>query len=326
MTAPVQAPFEIDTLPESLCELLPQPYAYYRPLVSESALSRLRLHRARGIIESESACTAILRDAWGIEGFACWRWLAWDTEQFGFPAARLDLLVAGGDYHESRGRKAVLIDLVEAQCSEGGVRHLTARVDAGDFASIHALEHAGFEMIDGIQTFSLDLSSAGNLPRAAAGVEVRPFRAADLEQVLAIARSAYIYDRFHADAALPREAADRVNQAWLENSCLGKAADTVLVGVSGDKVLGYVTCKLDAQALAEMGVSFGTIVMVATAPEAQGRGVARAATYAALDWFRSRDVRIVEVGTQLRNIPAGRLYESCGFRLVGASLTLRRVL
>ena len=326
MTAPVQAPFEIDTLPESLRELLPQPYAYYRPLVSEAALSKLRLHRARATIESDAACTAILRDAWGIEGFACWRWLAWDTEQFGFPAARLELLVAGGDYHESRGRKAVLIDLVDAQCSEGGVRHLTARVDAGDFASIHALEHAGFELIDGIQTFSLDLSKEPRRPPCGADVEVRPFRGSDLEQVLAIALSAYVYDRFHADAALSGEAADRVNQTWIENSCLGKAADTVLVGFSGDKVVGYVTCKIDAEAAAELGVSFGTIVMVATAPEAQGHGVARAATYAALDWFQSRDVRIVEVGTQLRNIPAGRLYETCGFRLVGASLTFRRVL
>lgn len=33
---------------------------------------------------------------------------------------------------------------------------------------------------------------------------------------------------------------------------------------------------------------------------------------------------IVEVGTQLRNIPASRLYEDCGFRLVASNLSLRK--
>jgi ribosomal protein S18 acetylase RimI-like enzyme len=52
--------------------------------------------------------------------------------------------------------------------------------------------------------------------------------------------------------------------------------------------------------------------------------VAKALTYSALDWFRDQGVDIVEVGTQLRNIAASRLYESCGFRLVASSLSLRR--
>jgi ribosomal protein S18 acetylase RimI-like enzyme len=49
-----------------------------------------------------------------------------------------------------------------------------------------------------------------------------------------------------------------------------------------------------------------------------------AITRGALDWFRDQGVDIVEVGTQLSNIPASRLYESCGFRLVASSLSLRK--
>ncbi len=326
MNAPVQAPFDIETLPAPLRELLPQPYAYYRSLLSEAALATLRDKRARAIVENDNACTAVLRDERAIEGFACWSWLKWDSKQFGFPAARVDLLIGDGDYHESRRRKAVLIDLVETQCAEAGVHHLTARVPAGDFASIHALEQARFEMIDGIQTFSLDTHSRDAAHAPASDLELRLFREEDTGQVLDIARSAYIFDRFHADAALAREAADRVNEEWVANSCRGVGADAVVVACSRRRILGYVTCKVDHEAAQVLGTSFGSIVMVATAPEAQGRGVATAATYAALDWFRSQDVRIVEVGTQLRNVPAGRLYEACGFRLVGVNLTFRRLL
>ena len=63
---------------------------------------------------------------------------------------------------------------------------------------------------------------------------------------------------------------------------------------------------------------------MATALDARGRGIAKATTYGALDWFREQGVDIVEVGTQLRNIPASRLYEACGFRLVASSLSLRK--
>jgi ribosomal protein S18 acetylase RimI-like enzyme len=70
----------------------------------------------------------------------------------------------------------------------------------------------------------------------------------------------------------------------------------------------------------------GTIVLVATAAEARGRGVARQATGAALASMRRHAVDVAQVGTQLANIPAARLYESCGFRLAGVDLTFRKLL
>ena len=89
---------------------------------------------------------------------------------------------------------------------------------------------------------------------------------------------------------------------------------------------GFVTCRLDREAAPVLGGALGTIVLVATAAGARGRGVARHATLGALDWFRDQGAVMVEVGTQMRNIPAGRLYETCGFRLIGVSITLRRLL
>jgi hypothetical protein len=44
----------------------------------------------------------------------------------------------------------------------------------------------------------------------------------------------------------------------MRNSCRGLAADAVFVAVSGDRVLGYVPCKIDRDTLA------GVIVLGAT--------------------------------------------------------------
>jgi RimJ/RimL family protein N-acetyltransferase len=253
-------------------------------------------------------------------GAAAWRALDWDTEQFGIPAARLDLLETSGSYTDARAHNRELLRAVLAECREGGIRHLSARVDTGDLATIPALEEAGFELIDGIQTFLLRIK--GNPMPAPSGT--RLFEPGDLPEILEIGRTAFFFDRFHADPALPAVVADRVNETWTRNCCLGSAADAVVVAEEEGRVASYVTCQADSQA--DRQARNGIIVLVATAVWARGRGAARRASAAALHWFAERGIETVEVGTQLRNIPAARLYESLGFRLTRTSLTFRKVL
>jgi hypothetical protein len=177
-------------------------------------------------------------------GAAAWRALDWDTEQFGIPAARLDLLETSGSYTDARAHNRELLRAVLAECREGGIRHLSARVDTGDLATIPALEEAGFELIDGIQTFLLRIK--GNPMPAPAGT--RLFEPGDLPEILEIGRTAFFFDRFHADPALPAVVADRVNETWTRNCCLGSAADAVVVAEEEGRVASYVTCQADSQA------------------------------------------------------------------------------
>lgn len=249
-----------------------------------------------------------------LTGVAEWRVLEWDTAQFGILAARIERLEASGSYAQSRAEKSRLLALVINQCRNFGVQHLSARVDGGEFTTIHALENANFEFIDGIQTFLLRLKSAHN----AMPPGTRLFESKDLPEILEISRTAFIFDRFHADPLLSREIADQVNESWTRNCCLGTAADTVVVADVGSRVASYVACRLDRQAL------MGVIVLVATAEWARARGAAHRASLAALHWFSTQGITSVEVGTQLRNIPAARLYEGLGFRLTRTSLTFRR--
>lgn len=212
--------------------------------------------------------------------------------------------------------KSDLLASVLHQCREAGIHHLSARVDTGDFTTIHALEKAGFELIDGIQTFLQPLN--GNLGPALPGT--RMFEPRDLPEILEIGRTAFIFDRFHADPALSPVIADRVNECWTRNCCLGTAADAVVVAETNGRIASYVTCQVARQA------KRGSIILVATAEWARGKGAARRASSAALHWFASHGIETVEVGTQLRNIPAARLYESLGFRLTRTSLTFRKIL
>ena len=136
---------------------LPQPYRFYRELVPERALRTLALARVRRLIERVGPAVVAFRRDQGILGAGGWCTLPLDSEQFGFGAGRVEFLVADGDYHESRKIKTWLLEKILGGCSTHGVRHLTARAQAGDLTTIHSLEKAGFEMIDAIQTFTLRL-------------------------------------------------------------------------------------------------------------------------------------------------------------------------
>jgi RimJ/RimL family protein N-acetyltransferase len=294
----------------------------WRGAGSKEALERLVLERSRQLLQNERTSKIVVRHYGAVAGVACLTPLDWDTEQFGFPAARLDLACVDGYREQSIADQTELLDRILEDCRRQSIGHLTARVDAGELTTIHALEHAGFELIDGIQTFSLRLPAPAEELEPAC--EIRLYRETDLEQILEIARSSYVFDRFHADSALSSAKADRINETWVHNCCLGRMADAVIVAAKGEVVLAYATCKIDEAATRVLGVGCGVIGMVATIASARKLGVAAAANRGSLDWFQSQGVEVVEVGTQLRNVPAGRLYERCGFRLTAVSLTFRK--
>ena len=259
-------------------------------------------------------------------GAIAWKTLPWDSEFFGFPAARIDVLTASGGYTEARDATTKLIQRAVEDAVAANVRHIVARIDASSLAHSHALSENGFELIDGIQTFALSVgqaSACGRLPPVSSP-DTRLATPDDAGQIAAIAFSSFVYDRFHNDVSIGTDAANRLHEAWARNSVSGEAADAVLIAESSGAIDAFVTVKIDSDSAGQLGTRFATIPLVATTHQARGKGAARRATTAVLAWCVSQDVDIVEVGTQISNIPAARLYQSAGFRTTAFSLTYRK--
>lgn len=264
---------------------------------------------------------------------AAWKHLPWDSAHFGFSAARLEFAAAEDDGSHSRlDRLNACLALLLDDCRQEAMRHLTARADTGDLALIHSLEHHGFQLLDGIQTFALRFDGSTAAPNAnvtatwEAGCRIGLFEPWQLDGVVDLAGQAYRFDRFHADSALTRETANQLHRDWLRNSCLGKAADAVFVASRSSEVLSYVTVSFDKELERCSGRKLAVIVLVATSESARGQGLAKRTTRQTLDWLQAQGAHAVTVGTQLRNVAAGRLYESAGFRLAATSLTFRKLL
>lgn len=275
--------------------------------------------------ELRGAATYLAHEGLEIRGLLQWEELGWDSEILGFPVARISNWIGAGEESCQAAAREKLLQAALEDAHRQNIRYLLARVPAGDHAGISALERDGFTMVDALLTFGGEV--AGLLSAASVeqnGLPCRPFEPSDLPELEEIARLSFASDRFHADPAIGKKKADEVHRRWIVDSCAGPA-EGVLVACT-DSPLGFTTLRRDPLSQETLGVQIGIIVLVATAAPFRGIGVGRRLTQAALRWFLAHGCHWVEVGTQLANTSASRLYEATGLKLVRSSITFRRLL
>jgi len=265
--------------------------------------------------------------------------LNWDTEQFGTPAGRLDYLIVAPDGDSppamdprdtSANRRLFQVAqaaarAMTAEADARGIRHLSARVDSRELPVLQALESAGFQLVDAILRFSLDVSAWSGAPPLPAGVRLRDAVESDIEPLARLAHDGFLYDRFHNDPLLDDGVADRVHAAWLTNAVRGKAGDGVLVAEVDGRPAGFFILALDRLAGELLGTTIGTLVLITIDGTLRRRGVALALSLGSVDWLKERGATRFEVGTQLANVPAANVYLKAGFQLVQTSVSLRRM-
>ena len=291
----------------------------------ERKLEALIAYRIKNDLNAEGSNFWLAKDHGRLVGLGSLLPSSWDSSQLGIPVTRLGHLLALGNFARQVDIKTRLLDEIIAQGRRLGVRMLTARLSAADLPGVHVLEEAGFLTMDNLLTFAI-LTSRLEPPAKSQEFLVRHAKDYDLEAAAEIAEESFSYDRFHSDPAISDRLASKLHVDWLANSIAGKVADAVLVAQDRDGIMGFVTCKMQHDTGVYLGRLIGSIVLVATASRARRKGVASVLTMAAVNWFRVNGADIVVVGTQLRNLPACRLYQNCGFKIVDASVSLRMLL
>jgi dTDP-4-amino-4,6-dideoxy-D-galactose acyltransferase len=241
--------------------------------------------------------------------------LAWDSEVLQRRVARIATWVRAEE------NASTLLSEAIQEARVRGVQYLWTRVPGGDFVAIRQLVAEGFEPIDGLITFS----AAVRQPNAEADhISCRFYRSGDCALLEEIAARSFRLGRFFEDPALPAEFGRAAYRRWVRDSC-GGYSDAVLVA-DADGPVGFTTVKIDKIAAATLGTKIAVIGLVATSTEHQRRGIGKSLVAATLRWCTSAGCAWVQVGTQIGNVAAARLYESAGFRMTDSSITLRKLL
>ncbi len=223
--------------------------------------------------------------------------LEFESGIFGAPVGR----VVSGD--------EALFEMSQDWTSQG-VWLVSARVDKGDIEADEDLIKANFLPIETLVTLERALPKSEVMPSG-----VRVAIDGDIEESLLIARTAFKYDRFHADARVPNEAADRLKEKWVANGFSGRS-DTVLVVEIGGSVVGFSTCMVNGDA--------AIIDLIAISPNHQGRGVGKSLVQGVIATYAGRS-RVIRVGTQDANMHSLKLYHSCEFVQVTSQVSYQWV-
>jgi ribosomal protein S18 acetylase RimI-like enzyme len=169
------------------------------------------------------------------------------------------------------------------------------------------LESAGFRRIERLLTYRRALERLPTSPL------VRLARREDADSCAELARSSFVFDRYHTDPRIDSSAADTLKGAWAANGINGRA-DVAFVAEEHSRIRGFILCLRTA--------GDAIVDLIAVSPEARGKGIGRELTAAAIAHYAQRgDVRNISASTQATNGPSMRLYQSLGFLLVREAFT-----
>ena len=192
-----------------------------------------------------------------------------------------------------------------------GVAFADAKVPTEKMAAVAALQSVGFRLIDTNLQFDMrreDISAKDNADIAFA-------TPADAGAIGDIAEHAFVYDRFHCDPEIPDAVAGALKRAWVQNFFAGERGDWMVIARRHGAVAGFLQLLKRANG--------GLVIdLIAVDVPHRGTGLARAMIGFAVQACEGADPLVV--GTQVRNIPSVRLYESIGFRLITAQYVFHR--
>lgn len=225
--------------------------------------------------------------------------LAWDSEFWGVRAART---------HASTYAQLLT---AEQAYAEQGIEWASLLVPVKELDLINAAVGLGYCVTDIRYTMVMSLGPRQSFDPATVGTSE------DAEELANLAADSLRESRFFADEHLDDNRCATFYRTWVHNSFSGQMADAVLVARSNQGADGFITVKRHAEGRT-------LLPLVAVRPDRQGKGVGRQLLAATLDWTKAHGASSVEVVTQLTNVPAIRLYSSCGFRLQNSAVWLHR--
>lgn len=178
-----------------------------------------------------------------------------------------------------------------------------AKVSCSDIRYISFLEKQGFHLIDTHILFEKPYSLKYERKEA---IEVKVVTADQEDAVVDLARRVFIYSRFHLDPAFPSELANQVKAAWIRNFFKGQRGSALMVAHHHHRVVGFLLVIQKSHHL--------VIDLIGVDQEFQRQGIARDLIAFAEDHCAYS--QMIQVGTQVSNLPSIRFYEQLGFKMI----------
>ncbi len=196
---------------------------------------------------------------------------------------------------------------------QGARRFYFTRIPTELPGLVQALAPLGFSVVDVSITFERAPEKLSET--FPPDIKIAAYEQEYQEPTLQIAHDSFIYSRFHLDPHIPKNLADKVKRAWIENYILGVRGETLWIALWKGQIAAFLAI------IADPHQNCKVIDLVGVGRAFQGQGIGRALVRFFIDHYQGR-ASLLRVGTQVANIPSVRLYESNGFRLAQSKFVL----
>jgi len=199
------------------------------------------------------------------------------------------------------------------------------RTGLHDFRLVHLIEKHGFRLMD---VMNIYLSRNSPEPAVSAS-ETNQYRFSstshllphDIEQAAEISGNSFINSRLYQDPRIAKAVADRFYRELLLTFIV---ADDSNVGIAYDEdnyVAGFFIGRTDF--FPESGKRIGYLWLIAVSPQHYGKGLGKKLLSIFLSEMHSF-CDFVEIGTQVTNRAANRLYQAAGLHVAANLATFHR--
>lgn len=211
-------------------------------------------------------------------------------------------------------------EAIAAAAHAKGVQMLTVRVDVSDLPRVHALEAAGYQLMDTLVYYRRELTELPPTRQLANEVTLRQATPKDAASVAKLVREAFAgyVGHYHADPRLADTAADAAYVEWAETSTARVSLETpVLLAEIAETAAGFLTLRRNSPDEME-------IVLNAVDPANQGQGLYTALVAAALPLSRETGAERIITSTQINNYAVQRVWSRLGFFHCRSCYTLHK--
>lgn len=259
------------------------PAAVRRYLVGE--LSQLLDLERSGVLAGQDDSGAIC-----LLGY---RPIEWESAIYGTDMGRVPWILTAGDYSSTRSIAAELLVAVEETCRDHGLQHLSTLVRPSSTGFVHALEAAGWRLVDSSVEFAWEHSATTDAEMDPS-VRIRAALPGDREALVGLARSEYtstIQTRWSADPWLSKERTGDLYARWFELACEGEFGDIVAVAEVDGEPVGFNTLKLEHALSEAVGVGFAAHGIAAVRAPFRGLGTQSGLLHFLTEWLGERGGR-----------------------------------
>ncbi|MDD5186779.1 MAG: GNAT family N-acetyltransferase [Methanoregula sp.] len=190
-----------------------------------------------------------------------------------------------------------------------------AKVPVGRLDLVHALNDAGFKVVDVNVTFECT-------PRETKIDQTSPIiihvaRPEDRDATLNLAETCFLYSRFHLDPEISNDLANLIKREWVANYFKGERGEQILVAERNAKPIGFLAITKGISG----NKSIRAIDLIGIQSEYQRIGAgSRLVNFFINDSVTKCD--ILRVGTQIANVPSMNFYQRCGFYITESAYVL----